>query len=323
MENNKLVRVCVHDGMFHADEVVALAIIMIAFGKDNVEYTRSRNSNDFISADFVVDEGGLYDGVKFFDHHQIDFHMVHEGTDIQYASAGLVWDRFCPTIACRYLKNVNMPRTNKFYTYVVNDLILGIDAVDNGQFKDSDSIHQNTLSSIVKTFNVDNYITNCEEQNSAFEQVVDFVCQYLHKFFENVAHAIYDEDIVLNAYSVAKNGIMILSKFIPSWKNVLLRVDAEHKVKVCLVEAKPGEWSITSALKEANSMEPLCPSPLFLRGVDKSDGATLRSGVFTFVHKTGYTGGFRAATTEEAIEVAEKWIELSDKPLLQRNKKAD
>ena len=313
MENNKLVRVCVHDGMFHADEVVALAIIMLAFGKDNVEYTRSRNFNGFVGADYVVDEGGMYDGVKFFDHHQIDFHMKHEGTDIRYASAGLVWDNLSHAIALRYLRNTDMRKICKFYTYVIDDLILGIDAVDNGQFKDSNSIHQNTLSSIVKTFNVDNYIVYCEEQNSAFAQVVEFTYQYLHKFFENTAHAIYDEDIVLNAYAVVKNGVMILPKFIPSWKNVLLRVDAEHKVKVCLVEAQPGEWSITSALKEANSMEPLCPSPLFLRGVDKSDNAMLQSGVFTFVHKTGFTGGFSAATTKDAIEVAEKWIELSDK----------
>ena len=312
---NKVFKVCVHDGMFHADEVVALAIIMIALGKDNVEYIRSRNYHDCTSADYAVDVGNMYDNIKFFDHHQSDFHMVHEGTDIKYAAAGLVWDKFCFAIASLYLRvhDTDMRKLNKFYTYVVNDLILGIDAVDNGQYKDTNDIHQHTLSSIVKTFNVDNCIANGEKQNVVFEHVVEFMCQYLDRFFENTANRIYDEDIVLNAYYVAENGVMVLPKFIPSWKNILLRVDTDHKVKVCLVEATPTEWSITSALKEANSMEPLCPSPLFLRGVDKSDDAMLQTGVFTFVHKSGHTGNFKAATREEAIKVAETWVELSGK----------
>jgi uncharacterized UPF0160 family protein len=312
MENDNVVKVCVHDGMFHADEVVALAIIMIALGKDNVEYIRSRNFPDFMEADFAVDVGGKYDGVRFFDHHQNDFFKMHEGTDIKYAAAGLVWDIFCPTIAVKYLDDTDINRINKFYTYVVNNLILGIDAVDNGQYRDNNSIHQNTLSSIVKTFNVDNYIANWEKQNIAFKHVTEFIYQYLDRFFENTANSILDEDIVLNAYAVSDSGIMVLPKFIPSWKNIMLRVDANHKVKVCLVEAKPGEWSITSALKEANSMEPLCPSPLFLRGVDKSDNAMLQTGVFTFVHKSGYTGSFKASSREDAIKVAKKWVELSN-----------
>jgi uncharacterized UPF0160 family protein len=312
MENNKIIKVCIHDGMFHADEITALVIIMIALGKDNVEHIRSRNFPDFMRADFAVDVGGKYDGVRFFDHHQNDFFKMHEGTDIKYAAAGLVWDRFCPTIAVKYFGDTDINRINRFYTYVVNNLILGIDAVDNGQYRDNNSIHQNTLSSIVKTFNVDNYIANWEKQNIAFKQIVEFIYQYLDRFFENTANSILDEDIVLNAYAVSDSGIMVLPKFIPSWKNIMLRVDANHKVKVCLVEAKPGEWSITSALNEANSMEPLCPSPLFLRGVDKSDNAMLQTGVFTFVHKSGYTGSFKASSREDAIKVAKKWVELSN-----------
>lgn len=313
VKNDKnTVKVCVHNGMFHADEVLALAIIMIALGKDNVEYIRSRNLPDYMDADIAVDVGGSYDGVKFFDHHQNTFFKIHEGTDISYAAAGLLWDKYCFSIASIYLGDTDINKINKFYTYVVNNLILGVDAVDNGQFKDNNYIHQNNLSSIVKTFNVDNYLTNLVEQHTAFKQVVEFMYQYLHRFLKNTASSILDEDIVLNAFAVSDNGVMVLPKFIPSWKNVILRVDANHKVKVCLVESKPCEWSITSALREANSLEPLCPAPLFLRGVDKSNDAMLELGVFTFVHKSGYTGSFRAATKEEAIKVAEKWIELSN-----------
>lgn len=309
---NDKIKVCVHNGMFHADEVLALAIIMIALGKDNVEYIRSRNFPDYMEADFAVDVGGSYDGVKFFDHHQNTFFKMHEGTDISYAAAGLLWDKYCFAIASIYLGDTDINKINKFYTYVVNNLILGVDATDNGQYKDNNTIHQNTLSSIVKTFNVDNYLTNLVEQHTAFKQVVEFMYQYLHRFLKNAANSILDEDIVLNAFAMSDNGVMVLPKFIPSWKNIILRIDVIHKVKVCLVESKPGEWSITSALKEANSMEPLCPAPLFLRGADKSKNATIELGAFTFIHKSGYTGSFNASNKEEAIKVAEKWIELSN-----------
>ena len=310
---NDKIKVCVHNGMFHADEVLALAIIMIALGKDKVEYIRSRNFPDYMEADFAVDVGGSYDGVKFFDHHQNTFFKMHEGTDISYAAAGLLWDKYCFSIASIYLGDTDINKINKFYTYVVNNLILGVDATDNGQYKDNNSIHQNTLSSIVKTFNVDNYLTNLVEQHTAFKQVVEFMYQYLHRFLKNTANSILDEDIVLNAFAVSDNGVMVLPKFIPSWKNIILRVDANHKVKVCLVESKPGEWSITSALKEANSMEPLCPAPLCLRGIPDTDVVEF-AGVrrFIFVHKSGYTGSFKASNKEEAIRVAEKWVELSN-----------
>ena len=301
--------VCVHDGMFHADEVVALAIVMLALGENEVKYVRSRNYPDFTNAQLVIDVGWSYDGIKFFDHHQPGFNKTHEGTDIKYSSAGLIWDRFCQGIATKYFGGfIGIDKLNDFYNRVVNGLILGIDAVDNGQYKETGAVHQNTLSSIVKTFNVSNYIADWEEQRAAFDYILKFVCAYLHNFIKGVVNSIIDEDIVRDAMNRAENGIMFLPKFIPGWKNFLLKADIQQKVKVCLVEAKPGEWSITSALKESGSMEPLCPAPSRLRGTKTEDAAEFGNSKVIFVHKSGYTGSFKVDTKEDAMAVARLWI---------------
>ena len=303
------VTVCVHDGMFHADEVVALGLVMIALGEDEVTYIRSRNYPDIMNSQLVIDVGNSYDGVKFFDHHQQGFTKVHEGTDVKYSSAGLIWDRYCPAIAAKYFGGtVGINKLNDFYNRIVNGLILGIDAVDNGQYKETSTVHQNNLSAIVKTFNVDNYIANWEEQKAAFDYILRFVHQYLHKFIKGVVNSIIDEDIVRDAMNRAENGVMFLPKFIPSWKNFLLKADIQQKVKVCLVEAKPGEWSITSALKESGSMEPLCPAPSRLRGTKTEDAAEFGNAKVVFVHKSGYTGSFKVDTKEDAVAVARLWI---------------
>lgn len=60
-----------HNGTFHADEVVAIALLLQNNNIYNVDIIRTRDINE-VNADFVVDVGGIYDGVKYFDHHQID-----------------------------------------------------------------------------------------------------------------------------------------------------------------------------------------------------------------------------------------------------------
>lgn len=306
---NNIIKVCTHDGMFHADEVVALALIMLAVGEENVIYVRSRVPSDFTESHLVVDVGGSYDGAKFFDHHQPTFNKIHEGTDIKYSSAGLIWDKYCPAIANKFFGGAtSINKINDFYNRVNNSLILGIDAVDNGQYKEVGETHQNTLSSIVKTFNVSNYIANPDEQMNAFDYILKFVYQYLYRSIKGVVDSIIDEDIIRDAMNKAEHGVMVLPKFIPSWKSFLLKADIQQKVKVCLVEAKPGEWSITSALKESGSMEPLCPAPSTLRGTKTEDAAQFGNAKVVFVHKSGYTGSFKVATKEDAVAVARLWI---------------
>lgn len=60
----------VHDGVMHADDVFAIALLMCVYNSNNVKVIRSRSANEANSSDIVLDVGRIYDGQKFFDHHQ-------------------------------------------------------------------------------------------------------------------------------------------------------------------------------------------------------------------------------------------------------------
>ena len=59
-----------HDGAFHADDVFAAALLKLGFGEDNIIFIRTRSQEAFESADILFDVGRLYDGIRYFDHHQ-------------------------------------------------------------------------------------------------------------------------------------------------------------------------------------------------------------------------------------------------------------
>ena len=75
-------KIATHNGIFHADEVTAIALIKL-FITDNYKiYRIPHDTKDFSKFDIVIDIGRKFDGKKFFDHHQ------YKGGK---SSAGLIW----------------------------------------------------------------------------------------------------------------------------------------------------------------------------------------------------------------------------------------
>ena len=87
--------VCVHDGRFHADELLALATLKVALGRE-IKVNRSRDPNAWARADLVVDVGGKDNP---FDHHYQSSPMHPNG--IPYASCGLILDAVEPDAKLR------------------------------------------------------------------------------------------------------------------------------------------------------------------------------------------------------------------------------
>ena len=74
-----------HNGVFHSDEIIAIAMIN-TFNSINASIIRSRNHEELEKADMLVDVGARYDGMKYFDHHQL-----REGDELYgLSSAGMV-----------------------------------------------------------------------------------------------------------------------------------------------------------------------------------------------------------------------------------------
>ena len=140
-----IVKVGTHDGVFHIDEIAAIAILKTYF--ENVDIVRTRDKNKLDDCDILVDIGRKYDGKRFFDHHQFK-----EGDKLYgLSSAGLVAKSF--------------PVDNKFH-----DFISAIDKRDTRVgYDDNEPI--NRFFDLVSDCNALN--VHSEEQNKTFLWLVE------------------------------------------------------------------------------------------------------------------------------------------------------
>ncbi len=124
-----------HDGIFHADELLAVSILKRLHPQ--AEVRRSRNPKEVDLADFVLDVGGKFDTERFFDHHQRDGGPEPRSNGVPYSSFGLVWRRF----GADYVRIVAAAHVGAFATEVDVEAVVGeidisfvqgVDATDNG-----------------------------------------------------------------------------------------------------------------------------------------------------------------------------------------------
>lgn len=77
------VKVGTHDGDFHADDVLALALLRVVYHQYEFVIVRTRDKAQLDTCDILVDVGGQHDGIRYFDHHQ-DRNLK--------SSVSLLWD---------------------------------------------------------------------------------------------------------------------------------------------------------------------------------------------------------------------------------------
>src|SRR3990167_7769204 len=90
-------KIITHSGSFQADDIFAVAILLLAVGESEV--IRTRDKDQIAAADYVVDVGMVYDPAQNrFDHHQPGG-AGERPNGIPYASCGLVWKEFGEMLA--------------------------------------------------------------------------------------------------------------------------------------------------------------------------------------------------------------------------------
>ena len=132
-----------HSGKFHADDVMATAIITLLLG--DIKVTRTRDENTLKALDFVYD-------ISFgeFDHHQINKEIREN--NIPYAACGLVWREFGSRVIQKFNSGFDETDIISIFDYVDKNLVQGIDATDNGIDIKSD-IKVTSISDIIQSFN--------------------------------------------------------------------------------------------------------------------------------------------------------------------------
>lgn len=113
-----------HNGKFHADDILACAVLQLVLEKRGEEYTviRTRDPKIIANADYVFDVGGEYDADRNrYDHHQLGGAGTYD-SDIPYASIGLVWKHFGEEL-CDSAEVAGM---------IEDQIVMPVDADDNG-----------------------------------------------------------------------------------------------------------------------------------------------------------------------------------------------
>lgn len=225
-------KIIVHSGAFHADELVAIAIL-IAFKivKKDVIIIRTRDEAVIKEAkenkDFIIDVGAEFDGITKFDHH-------HDRT--LKSSAGLIWDFVKTQIEGTYESIDRL-------VHIVDQNDVGIKK--SGEFE---------FSSLVS-----NYNGSFEKADENFMDALVFVqrtIDSLKRESEGISKA---KAIIDESTSFVDSRFLMLKEFTRQW-DFFLNGDTTFIQYICWEDKNQGVFKIQVVPLEYGSFELSAPA---------------------------------------------------------------
>jgi len=281
---NEIKTVAVHDGVFHADDILCVALINVIAKKnvDVVEVIRTRNQDLIEKADIACDVG-----LGEFDHHQDEKEFYENG--IMLAACGKVARALAadPEIASFGQEELEMLLVKALYA---------IQSFDNGQ--DGVPIYPNPFS-FVSTFNVLNSSGGVygPRQNAAFDDCLRMAEIVLVNILGQIKEEISDRNIVAEGIANKQNRIAVFTAYCKGWQNMLVDYNDSHiddEIVVVLFPGRGTQWNIqvVPKTKDPFNHEAWASVPEMVKDIPG----------FVFRH----TGAFMAVfeTKEAALEAA-------------------
>ena len=293
MINEKTIKTLgTHSGKFHADDVMATAILRLLLG--DVKVIRTRDENILSKLDFVYD-------ISFgeFDHHQLK-REIREN-NIPYAACGLVWREFGSRVIQKFISKFDENDIMSIFNYVDKNLVQGIDAVDNGIDIKSE-IKVTSISDIVQNFNP-TWDSN-ESKDDAFEEAALFASEVIKRVITRQVSVINAKIIVNEAFQNRNtNEIMVLKNGCP-WLQQLLKIDLEKEV---LFVISPGDnaedFKIQTVKKTVDTFEARKDILESIRGKSSEEiNSIIKINDAIFCHKAGFIASTKSM--ESAMEIA-------------------
>lgn len=232
--------IATHNGIFHADEVFAVATIIMAHDGIEVDFVRTRDPKEFERADFVVDVGGKYDGIKFFDHHQRGFDIKRDN-GIKYSSFGLIWKLLGEEIC-----------DDKEVAKIVDErLVQFVDAVDNGQAEKLDNIF--TVSDVISSFNQNWYEEGSEKDRMVdFYDAVDVAEKVLNNAIRSARGTVLAKEEVKKGKLLFDGKVLLLERFCP-WQAYVC--NSMPDVVFVLFPDPTGSWRVQAVPESERSFK--------------------------------------------------------------------
>lgn len=281
-------RAATHSGSFHADDVLAWALIR-RFHDQNATLVRTRGPEVIAGCDLVFDVGGLYDPeAKRFDHHQQSYTGPH-------SSAGmiLVWLEDTAQIEAGLAARLR------------ERLVRYIDAVDTGARAPEPAVP--CLASMVDAFNAGCstpetfYAAFCRASDIAFAWVDAYVQVYAD---EQAALSTVREG--MQRAEEAGSVLIELDRYF-RWQDPYFALGgAEHSTAFVLQPGTDGAWRVLTIPPEPGSFDQKRPLPEAWAGL-RDEALEAVTGVVgsRFCHKNRFIAVFE--TREGALEALRGW----------------
>jgi len=238
----------VHDGNFHADEVVACALLLLFDLVDRDKIVRTRDPQALSACEYVCDVGGVYDSnKKRFDHHQVDYDGV-------YSSAGMV---------LTYLLDKKII-SKALRDYFYENLIYGVDAHDMGS---TTRYGFANFSHGIALFNPVEYTAKPAAYAKGFFEACDYAVGYLQRLKDRFEYNQGCKEAVKKAMD-EKKEFLIFSEPLP-WVDSFFELGGEkHPAKFLLMPTSQNQWKVRAIPpSEKDKMDTRVPLPAAWSGL--------------------------------------------------------
>lgn len=287
---NDLKLIVVHPGIFHADDIMAVAYLLSLV---SVPVVRRNPTPEELADPQVacVDVGGQNaPELSNYDHHQKGGAGERWTNGVKYAAFGLVAE-------------YTMEHRNQLVNeYLDQNLICPVDALDNGQKDGEGKIPSLSFSAVISSYNPIGTVTPAE-RDMAFFRAVDMAKEVLANF-------VAAGEAWAQAYSIVrraevKDRVLVLSAFVPWVEHVFGHVQ-QAEILYVVFPSERGGFCIQQMPKEPGSFEGRKALPVAWAGLREkalADLIGIRTGPSVFCHPGRFIGG--AETLEDALKMAQ------------------
>lgn len=267
---NKIIKLAIHGGIFHADDVFVAAVfqMMARLMGAGIEISRIFQVDstwDVHNVDpfkgIVADIGG-----GLFDHHDED-HMAYHFDGTPMAAIGKVWmvfgEQFCGLwLEVNHCDTVNPKR---FAKEIERGLIIGLSASDNGVIRTESDPSVLTVASMIGQFRPTWKETD-QTMDEGFSRAVGFAENVLNNMMKNIAARLEAEAICIDVFSQTKNGIAVFEQYVP-WKNFALMNEMGKAIDYVIYPSLRGGFNCESMPVKGERFKQKKPFPESWRGL--------------------------------------------------------
>lgn len=302
-------RVGTHSGRFHADEVMATALLKQLY---DIEVVRSRDPDILDMQDLIYDVG---EGE--FDHHQPEKRYRegrgsrgNDASGTPYAACGLIWDHFGRDIIRRYEPAVTEDDLDYLFREIDAMLIEGIDAADNGLKTCRTFIPTLNISAIISKFNPP--WDSGQDEDSAFHEAVGFASAVFINLLNQKFSVVRAREYVQKAYDNRDDReLLILDDSYP-WNDLLYDIDRDREL-LYVIYPDHGQYMLQMARRFNGKYGDVKPLPRSWAGKREEElSAIVGIADAVFCHADRFIAG--AKSMESVLKMAKLALAEPDEP---------